>query len=89
MQVRETISIMEQQQALIAKRRRENESSTPNTPKELTFKGWQPKEDRSGSGPGSGSGVGRRREKTRDKVERMSINTSARDQDIVPSSKVG
>jgi hypothetical protein len=81
-QVRDTISIKEQQQALIAARRREVAASTPSTPKELTFKGWQPKDPEK-------QGVGRRREKTRDKVERMSINTSASDKDVVPGSKVG
>lgn len=82
MQVRETISIKEQQQALIAQRRRDNAGSTPNTPKELTFKGWQPKDEK------ASTGVGRRREKTREKVEKMSINTSAHDKDNVPASKV-
>ena len=43
-QVRDTISIKEQQQALIAQRRRDTAASTPSTPKELTFKGWVPKE---------------------------------------------
>ena len=81
-QVRDTINIKEQQQALIAQRRREVVASTPSTPKELTFKGWTPKDtDRSG-------GVGRRREKTRDKVEGMSIVTSASEKDIIPGSKV-
>ncbi|ORX34480.1 hypothetical protein BD324DRAFT_153314 [Kockovaella imperatae] len=108
--VRDTISIKEQQQALIAQRRRENAASTPSTPKELTFKGWVPKESMQGSGEkppvqqlhpqpdltaqplsipalGSGGGVGRRREKIRDKVEGMTIVTSATDKDGVPGSK--
>jgi len=80
-QVRDTISIKEQQQALIAQRRREVAASTPSTPKELTFKGWTPKDPER-------QGVGRRREKTRDKVESMSIVTSASDRDVVPGSKV-
>ncbi|ORY27749.1 hypothetical protein BCR39DRAFT_536941 [Naematelia encephala] len=78
--VRDTISIKEQQQALIAQRRREVAASQPSTPKELTFKGWTPKESKD-------IGVGRRREKTRDKVERLSIVTSASEKDIVPGSK--
>ncbi|WVF69901.1 hypothetical protein IAT40_004684 [Kwoniella sp. CBS 6097] len=101
--VRDTISIKEQQQALIAARRREAAQSQPSTPKELTFKGWTPKdaaENITGSsvvppplppvsaGLGSGGGgVGRRREKTRDKVEKMSIVTSASDREVVPGSK--
>ncbi|GFZ46629.1 hypothetical protein JCM24511_03849 [Saitozyma sp. JCM 24511] len=78
--VRDTISIKEQQQALIAQRRRDLAASTPSTPKELTFKGWQPKDPEK-------QGVGRRREKTRDKVESLSIVTSASDKDVVPGSK--
>nr|XP_018265614.1 uncharacterized protein I303_01984 [Kwoniella dejecticola CBS 10117]OBR87772.1 hypothetical protein I303_01984 [Kwoniella dejecticola CBS 10117] len=94
--VRDTISIKEQQQALIAARRREVAQSQPSTPKELTFKGWAPKDptnniggpSSSGSGPLSGGGgVGRRREKTRDKVEKMSIVTSANERNVVPGSK--
>ncbi|OCF40916.1 hypothetical protein I317_05275 [Kwoniella heveanensis CBS 569] len=100
-QVRDTISIKEQQQALIAARRREAAQSQPSTPKELTFKGWTPKDTAEGTasgvaqpppppvsaGLGSGGGVGRRREKTRDKVEKMSIVTSATDREVVPGSK--
>jgi hypothetical protein len=67
---------------LIAQRRRDLAASTPSTPKELTFKGWQPKDPEK-------QGVGRRREKTRDKVESLSIVTSASDKDVVPGSKVG
>jgi hypothetical protein len=89
-QVRDTISIKAQQEALIAQRRRDVVASHPSTPKELTFKGWQPKDPNvlpgsgvpaSASGSGSG-GVGRRRDKTRDKVERMSINTAGGDKDM-------
>lgn len=93
-QVRDTISIKSQQEALIAQRRRDLAASTPNTPKEMTFKGWQPKEATAPpsaaplSGSGSGS-VGKRRDKTRDKVERMSINTAGGDKDAPPGSKVG
>jgi hypothetical protein len=93
-QVRDTISIKSQQEALIAQRRRDLAASTPNTPKELTFKGWQPKEaDRapSSAAPVSASAsgsVGRRRDKTRDKVERMSIVTAGGDKDVPPGSKV-
>ena len=84
LQVRDTISIKEQQQALIAARRREVAASTPATPKELTFKGWQPKDpDRLPSG-----GVGKRREKTRERVEGLTIITNAIDRDHVPGSKV-
>lgn len=79
-QVRDTISIREQQQALIAARRKETVASQPATPKELTFKGWQPKES-------SVIGVGKRREKTRATVEGMSINTGVSDLDH-PGSKV-
>lgn len=82
-QVRDMISIKEQQQALIAQRRKKVTPSTPSTPKELTFKGWTPKD------PEKEQGVGRRREKTRDKVETLSIVTSATDKDVVPGSKVG
>ena len=64
-------------------RRRENVATTPATPKELTFKGWQPKDDK------NGGGVGKRREKTREKVEGMTINTHVSDKDVVPGSKVG
>ncbi|KLT44395.1 hypothetical protein CC85DRAFT_242632, partial [Cutaneotrichosporon oleaginosum] len=78
--VRDTISIKEQQQALIAQRRKEMAASQPSTPRELTFKGWTPKDPEK-------RGVGARREKTRDKVERMSIVTSASDKDVVPGSK--
>ncbi|WOO85908.1 uncharacterized protein LOC62_07G009394 [Vanrija pseudolonga] len=78
--VRDTISIKEQQQALIAQRRKEMAASQPTTPRELTFKGWTPKETEKRS-------VGVRREKTRDKVERMSIVTSNSDKDVVPGSK--
>ncbi|WVQ97939.1 hypothetical protein IAU59_005058 [Kwoniella sp. CBS 9459] len=99
--VRDTISIKEQQQALIAARRREAAQSQPSTPKELTFKGWTPKDTAESTGSsvapqsqppvsaglGSGGGVGRRREKTRDKVEKMSIVTSTTDRDVVPGSK--
>ena len=81
-QVRDTLSIKEQQQALIAQRRREVTASTPNTPKELTFKGWTPKDPER-------LGVGRRREKTKDKVESMSIVTSTSDKEVVLGSKVG
>nr|XP_019008557.1 uncharacterized protein I206_06234 [Kwoniella pini CBS 10737]OCF47338.1 hypothetical protein I206_06234 [Kwoniella pini CBS 10737] len=84
--VRDTISIKEQQQALIAARRREVAQSQPSTPKELTFKGWAPK-DPSSNPLSGGGGVGRRREKTRDKVEKMSIVTSATERDVVPGSK--
>ncbi|OCF76840.1 hypothetical protein I204_02546 [Kwoniella mangroviensis CBS 8886] len=104
-QVRDTISIKEQQQALIAARRREVAQSQPSTPKELTFKGWAPKDPENpiptpresfstAAGPNgpppplsAGGGVGRRREKTRDKVEKMSIVTSATERDVVPGSK--
>ena len=79
-QVRETISIREQQAALIAQRRAEAHISTPPTPRELTFKGWMPKQPQ--------PSVGRRRDKTREKVERMSIVTSG-DKDVMPGSKVG
>ncbi|WRT64867.1 uncharacterized protein IL334_001803 [Kwoniella shivajii] len=105
--VRDTISIKEQQQALIAARRREVAQSQPSTPKELTFRGWAPKDNippesvnasntprgsisgstSGGAAPNSGGGVGRRREKTRDKVEKMSIVTSATERDVVPGSK--
>ncbi|WVW78574.1 hypothetical protein I302_100530 [Kwoniella bestiolae CBS 10118] len=104
--VRDTISIKEQQQALIAARRQQVAQSQPSTPKELTFKGWAPKDPHSenpiptpresfstAAGPSgpppplSGGGVGRRREKTRDKVEKMSILTSATERDVVPGSK--
>ncbi|WWD07771.1 hypothetical protein V865_005875 [Kwoniella europaea PYCC6329] len=103
--VRDTISIKEQQQALIAARRREVAQSQPSTPKELTFKGWAPKDPENpiptpresfstAAGPNGpppplsvGGGVGRRREKTRDKVEKMSIVTSATERDVVPGSK--
>ncbi|BEI82847.1 hypothetical protein CcaverHIS002_0307150 [Cutaneotrichosporon cavernicola] len=78
--VRDTISIKEQQQALIAQRRKEMAASQPSTPRELTFKGWTPKDPEK-------RGVGARREKTRDKVERMSIVTSTSDKDVVPGSK--
>jgi hypothetical protein len=95
LQVRDTISIREQQQALIAQRRKDVVASTPATPKELTFKGWQPKDsDRlSSTGPlssgGGSGGVGKRREKTREKVEGMTINTGMHDKDGVLGSKVG
>lgn len=94
LQVRDTISIREQQQALIAQRRKDVVASTPATPKELTFKGWQPKDpDRlSSTGPlssgGGSGGVGKRREKTRDKVEGMTINTGMHDKEGVLGSKV-
>ncbi|KAL7418606.1 hypothetical protein Q5752_007064 [Cryptotrichosporon argae] len=80
--VRDTISIKEQQMALIAQRRKQAAASQPTTPKELTFKGWVPKtaEERRG-------GVGVRREKTKEKVERMTIVTSTSDAGIVPASK--
>lgn len=81
LQVRDTISIREQQQALIAARRKETVASQPATPKELTFKGWQPKDP-------SSVGVGKRREKTRATVEGMTINTGASDMDTNPGSKV-
>lgn len=97
-QVRDTISIKEQQQALIAARRREVVASTPSTPKELTFKGWQPK-DPNHAGiivnpssavekPQLSGGVGRRREKTRDKVEGLSILTGAAEKEMAAGSKV-
>ncbi|KAK4685097.1 hypothetical protein P7C73_g5063, partial [Tremellales sp. Uapishka_1] len=86
-QVRNTISIKEQQQALIAARRREVAASTPSTPKELTFKGWTPKEDvKVGTGSAASGGVGRRREKTRDKVEKLSIVTTG-DKEVGMASK--
>jgi hypothetical protein len=86
LQVRDTISIREQQQALIAQRRKDVVASTPATPKELTFKGWQPKDpDRPSAG---GGGVGKRREKTREKVEGMTINTGVQDREPVLTSKV-
>lgn len=80
LQVRDTISIRDQQQALIAARRKETVASQPATPKELTFKGWQPKDP-------SVIGVGKRREKTRATVEGMTINTGVSDMDH-PGSKV-
>ena len=80
-QVRDTISIKEQQQALIAQRRKEVAASTPSTPKELTFKGWVH--------PDQKPSVGKRREKTKDKVEAMTIITNTGDRDVVPGSKVG
>ncbi|AAW43010.2 hypothetical protein CND00490 [Cryptococcus deneoformans JEC21] len=95
--VRDTLSIKEQQQALIAARRREAAGSSavpPGTPKESsrepsTYKAWKPSEAPSLSGavlPTSG-GVGRRREKIKDKVEKMSIMTGVSDKDVVPASK--
>lgn len=55
-------------------------ASQPTTPRELTFKGWTPKDPEK-------RGVGARREKIRDKVERMSIVTTSTDKDVVPGSK--
>ncbi|OXG31455.1 hypothetical protein C360_04667 [Cryptococcus neoformans Bt15] len=95
--VRDTLSIKEQQQALIAARRREAAGSSavpPGTPKESSrepsgYKAWKQSEAPSLSGavlPTSG-GVGRRREKIKDKVEKMSIMTGVIDKDVVPASK--
>lgn len=71
---------------MIAQRRKDVVASTPATPKELTFKGWQPKDPERIN---SGGGVGKRREKTREKVEGLTINTGVQDRDQVMSSKVG
>lgn len=54
------------------------------------YKAWKQSEAPSLSGavlPTSG-GVGRRREKIKDKVEKMSIMTGVIDKDVVPASKV-
>lgn len=67
----------------------------PDTPKEFsrepsTYRTWKPSEVPSVSGvvfPTSG-GVGRRRERIKDKVEKMSIVTGVSDKDVVPASKV-
>ncbi|KAL0240307.1 hypothetical protein I308_106557 [Cryptococcus tetragattii IND107] len=95
--VRDTLSIKEQQQALIAARRREAAGGSivpPGTPKESlrepsTYRTWKPSEAPSVFGvvlPTSG-GVGRRREKIKDKVEKMSIVTGVSDKDVIPASK--
>ncbi|WVQ84139.1 hypothetical protein IAT38_006286 [Cryptococcus sp. DSM 104549] len=110
--VRDTLSIKEQQQALIAARRGGKPAAGPgtprdiNTPREIASKGFGPGGPGAGSGGSSGSGgrrgpvgpggagptpttggVGRRREKIREKVEKMSIVTGAGDKDVVPGSK--
>ncbi|EIW65947.1 hypothetical protein TREMEDRAFT_66036 [Tremella mesenterica DSM 1558] len=88
--VRNTLSIKQQQEALIAQRQREtaaangtsmsgNLNNTPAPPRELTFKDWHPKSEK--------PSVGKRREKTRDKVERMSIVTNSGDNVVYPASK--
>lgn len=67
----------------------------PGTPKESlrepsTYRTWKPSEAPSVFGvvlPTSG-GVGRRREKIKDKVEKMSIVTGVSDKDVIPTSKV-
>lgn len=67
----------------------------PDTPKEFsrepsTYRTWKPSEVPSVSGvvfPTSG-GVGRRRERIKDKVEKMSIVTGVSDKDVIPASKV-
>lgn len=64
------------------------------TPKESsrepsTYRTWKPSEAPSVSGivlPTSG-GVGRRRDKIKDKVEKMSIVTGVNDKDAIPASK--
>lgn len=84
-QVRETISIREQQQALIAQRRREAMESNPPDPanKELTFKAWQHPSQKDRSGPGHGHGSG-----SRDGGGLLTVNTAHTDKDIMMASRV-
>lgn len=84
-QVRETISIREQQQALIAQRRREaQEGGGPvESARELTFKPWQqPDQQR------KEKSVPRRAQQSRDPAGLLSVNTAHSDKDIVLASRV-
>ncbi|ODN85661.1 hypothetical protein L198_07490 [Cryptococcus wingfieldii CBS 7118] len=92
--VRESLSIKEQQQALIAARRREAEAaanSNPSTPRDPSMVPAQPQ--KTGPDPAmtlavptSGS-VGKRREKVKDKVDKMTIMTGIAGKDAVPGSR--
>ncbi|ODN80409.1 hypothetical protein, variant [Cryptococcus amylolentus CBS 6039] len=92
--VRESLSIKEQQQALIAARRREAEvaaNSNPSTPRDPSMVPAHPQ--KTGPDPSmtlavptSGS-VGKRREKVKDKVDKMTIVTGTAGKDAVPGSR--
>lgn len=84
-QVRETISIREQQQALIAQRRREAMESNPpdQVNKEMTFKAWQHPSQKDRNGPGHGRGSG-----SRDTAGLLSVNTAHTDKEIMMASRV-
>ncbi|WVQ74078.1 hypothetical protein IAR50_003662 [Cryptococcus sp. DSM 104548] len=95
--VRESLSIKEQQQALIAARRKEAEAaansgpSTPRDPSVAPARETQPPKMASDSAmnlavPTSGS-VGKRREKAKDKVDKMTIVTGPLGKDAVPGSR--
>lgn len=82
-QVRETISIREQQQALIAQRRREAMGSNPPEPvnKELTFKAWQHPSEKGRGGPSNES-------RSREAAGLLSVNTAHHDKEIMMASRV-
>ncbi|TYJ56308.1 hypothetical protein B9479_002999 [Cryptococcus floricola] len=92
--VRESLSIKEQQQALIAARRREAEAaanSNPSTPRDPSMVPAQaqktgPDPAMTLAVPTSGS-VGKRREKVKDKVDKMTIMTGIAGKDAVPGSR--
>lgn len=82
-QVRETISIREQQQALIAQRRREALELNPPEPvvKEMTFKAWQHPNQKERSVPGHD-------QRSSQAGGLLTVNTGHSDKDIMMASRV-
>jgi hypothetical protein len=78
-QVQATLSIKEQQEALIAQRRRDAAHSQPSDSKGLTFKDWQPPTDKLRSMP-----QGKNRPEA---AAHLSVNT-ARNEDVIAASRV-
>jgi len=79
LQVQATLSIKEQQEALIAQRRRDAAHSQSSDPKGLTFKDWQPPADKLRSMP-----QGKSRPEA---AAHLSVNT-ARNEDVIAASRV-
>jgi len=76
LQVRATLSIKEQQEALIAQRRRDAAQDQQAEPKGLTFKDWQPPSEKPRSMP-----------QGQQTAAHLSVNT-ARNDDIIAASRV-
>jgi len=76
LQVRATLSIKEQQEALIAQRRRDANQEQQQEAKGLTFKDWQPPSDKPRSMP-----------QGKQSAAHLSVNT-ARNDDVIAASRV-